>query len=318
MITPENKDISITRQCELVGLNRSSYYKSASSENSQNQTIMSRIEEIYTKHPYYGSRRIVVELRKYGLIVNRKRVSRLMNLMGIQGVAPGPSTSKPHPKSRKYPYLLKDIRLERANQAWSSDITYIPTVKGFMYLVAIIDNYSRSILSYELSNTMDTDFCVRALKKALLKYGTPEIFNTDQGSQFTSDEFTGILHENGIKISMDGKGRALDNILMERFWRNLKYEDIYLREYPDVLSLHVGIGRYINYYNRERPHQSLGYVPPAAKYLGIQPAAVSPMGDFNGEVALVSSGDSWGAQLLGTALTRENQKQEKISDFKIC
>jgi putative transposase len=227
---------------------------------------MRQIDAIYTRHPYYGSRRITAFLnRQEQYPCNRKRIQRLLRVMGIQGVAPGPPTSQPHPGHTLYPYLLQDVVIERANQVWSTDITFIPMPKGFMYLVAIIDWYSRYVLSWALSNTQDTLFCLEALGQALA-LNKPAIFNSDQGSQFTSQAFIQVLLEQGIQISMDGRGRALDNIFIERLWRTVKYEDIYLNNYSSVAELRAGLKQYFEFYNHQRLHQSLDYRTPAAVY----------------------------------------------------
>lgn len=229
---------------------------------------MRLIDEEYTRHPFYGSRKMCVYLAsKLNQLINRKRVQRLMRLMNIQGVAPGISTSKPHPEHTVYPYLLRGLTIDRPNQVWSTDITFIPMNNGFMYLVAIIDWYSRYVLSWSLSNTCDTLFCLDALEKALA-IGVPDIFNTDQGSQFTSHKFTDKLKASDIRISMDGRGRALDNIFIERLWRTVKYELIYMNDYETVASLHQALTDYMNFYNTERFHQSLDYQTPYAWYLG--------------------------------------------------
>jgi len=230
---------------------------------------MKLIDQLYTQYPFFGSRRITEHLKVQGHNINRKRVKRYMNIMGIQGVAPGPNTSRPHPEHKIYPYLLRDVPIERVNQVWSTDITYIPMPVGFMYLVAIIDWYSRYVLSWELSNTLDTDFCITALYRAFkgsrgqLK---PEIFNSDQGCQFTSLPFTDVLLSKGIRISMDGRGRARDNIFIERLWRTVKYENIYLNDYCSVTALYPGLTDYFRFYNDVRLHQSLAYKTPAALY----------------------------------------------------
>ena len=225
--------------------------------------MMRLIDEIYTRCPFYGSRRIAAQLtRDHGEPYNRKRIQRLMRIMGIRGVAPGPDTSKPHPENKIYPYLLRDLEIDKVNQVWSTDITYIPMTKGFMYLVAVIDWHSRYVLSWELSNTMDTTFCIDALEQAL-DLSTPTIFNTDQGAQFTSNAFTQVLLDKGIKISMDGRGRALDNIFVERLWRTVKYENIYMNEYKTVPELRSGLKHYFKFYNQERLHQSLDYKTPS-------------------------------------------------------
>jgi len=227
---------------------------------------MRLIDEEYTRHPFYGSRRIRQFLQQeLQQPINRKCVQRLMRTMGIQGIAPGPNTSKPHPQHKIYPYLLRGLSINRPNQVWSTDITFIPMLNGFMYLVAIIDWYSRFVLSWQLSNTMDTTFCLQALDGALT-INTPEIFNTDQGSQFTSHDFTDRLLANSIQISMDGRGRALDNIFVERLWRTVKYELIYLNEYQTVAQLHAALEQYFLFYNTQRFHQALNYQTPAKWY----------------------------------------------------
>jgi len=228
---------------------------------------MRMIDEIYTRCPFYGSRRITAQLNRdhYDETWNRKRVQRLMRLMGVRGVAPGPDTSKPHPENKIYPYLLRGVTINQVDHVWSTDITYIPMAKGFMYLVAVIDWYSRYVLSWTLSNTLDTTFCSDALEQALL-ISTPEIFNTDQGVQFTSQSFTQILLDKAIKISMDGRGRALDNIFVERLWRTVKYENIYMNDYQTVPELRHGLEQYFNFYNQARLHQSLGYQTPTEVY----------------------------------------------------
>ena len=228
---------------------------------------MRLIDEQYTRTPFYGSRRMTVFLRTEGQVVNRKRVQRLMRLMGLEGVAPGPHTSRAHLQHKVYPYLLREVVLERPNQVWSTDITYIPMRRGFMYLVAILDWYSRYVLAWELSNTLDTRFCLEALERAL-SGAHPEIFNSDQGVQFTSLAFTTRLEHHGIRISMDGRGRVFDNIFVERLWRTLKYEDIYLKDYVSVPELEAGLRSYFRFYNEERPHQALDYRTPAAVHLG--------------------------------------------------
>jgi putative transposase len=225
---------------------------------------MRRIDELHLKRPFYGSRLLSVTLRSEGREVNRKRVQRLMHLMGIESMAPKPKTSEPHPEHVVYPYLLRNLQISRPDQVWATDITYIPMRAGFVYLVAIMDWYSRRVLSWRLSNTLDSTFCVEALEEAIERFGQPEIFNTDQGAQFTADAFTRVLRERGIAISMDGKGRCLDNVFVERLWRSVKYEEVYLHAYGNVTEARAGIGRYLNFYNDERPHQALGYQTPAA------------------------------------------------------
>ncbi len=271
MMEPEEKRISVSRQCELLAMPRSSYYEGAwkpkaFEESELNRKLLLEIDRIYTAQPFYGSRRITKELCEQGYEVNRKRIQRLMRIMGIMGIAPGPMTSKPRPEARRWPYLLTGVKIERPNQVWSSDITYIPLAHGFMYLTAVVDWYSRKVLSWELSNSMESSFCVDALRKALQAYGKPEIFNTDQGSQFTSAAFTGVLESAGVSISMDGRGRALDNIFIERFWRNVKYEDVYLHGYSTPAELREGLSKYFDFYNNRRLHQALDYMTPFEAY----------------------------------------------------
>jgi putative transposase len=228
--------------------------------------LLHKLDEEYTRHPFYGTRRMTKYLCGCGYTVNRKRVQRLMQKLGLAGMAPGPNTSKPHPQHKLYPYLLRGVDIIRPNQVWSTDITYIRLLHGFVYLVAIVDWYSRKVLSWRLSNTMDAGFCVDCLEESIKNYGVPEIFNTDQGSQFTSDSFTGVLIKNGIAISMDGRGRALDNIFVERLWRTVKYEDVYLKKYENMPDLLLGLTHYFQFYNEERLHQSLGYTTPDVVY----------------------------------------------------
>jgi putative transposase len=232
----------------------------------QDLELLRLIDEQYTRRPFYGSRKMVTFLQTQGHLVNRKRVQRLMRVLGLAGMAPGPNTSRPQPQHKVYPYLLRGVAVTRPNQVWSTDITYIRLAHGFAYLVAVIDWYSRKVLSWRISNTMDTAFCVDCLEEALQRHGNPEIFNTDQGSQFTSDAFTGVLKSRGIAISMDGRGRALDNIFVERLWRSVKYEDVYLKGYRNAMELMLGLTEYFVFYNDERPHQSLGSRTPADVY----------------------------------------------------
>jgi putative transposase len=228
--------------------------------------LLAAIDTEYTRHPFYGSRKITVYLRGRGHRINRKRVQRLMGILGLAGMAPGPNTSRPHPQHMVYPYRLRGVVVTRPNHVWSTDITYLRLARGFVYLVAVIDWYSRKVLAWRLSNTLDHGFCVESLENAVQIYGIPEIFNTDQGCQFTSEAFTGVLKAHGIAISMDGRGRALDNIFVERLWRSVKYEDVYLRGYATVPELRVGLTEYFVFYNTERRHQSLNYVTPDEVY----------------------------------------------------
>lgn len=266
-VEPSHGEISVRRQCDLLGVNRSGLYYQPVGESEENLRLMRLIDEEYTRHPFYGSRRMTVWLGEQGHEVNRKRVSRLMEVMGIEALYPKPRLSQPGEGHKIYPYLLKGVEVTRVNQVWSTDITYIRMAEGFVYLVAIMDWFSRFVLSWALSVTMELDFCVEALKRALGR-GRPEIFNSDQGSQFTSEKFTGQLETRGIAISMDGRGRCFDNIFIERLWRSLKYEEIYLRDYGLVPEARAGIGNWFRFYNQQRPHQSLGYRTPAKLYLG--------------------------------------------------
>lgn len=263
--------ICLTKQCSLAGVSRAAIYEKK--KRFQNEKVdavelklLNLIDAEYTRHPFYGSRRMVIFLKNYGHDVNRKRVQRLMQTLGLAGMAPGPNTSKKHPQNKIYPYLLRGCNIIRPNQVWSTDITYIRLEHGFVYLVAIIDWYSRKVLSWQVSNTMDTVFCVECLEDAIKIYGKPEIFNTDQGSQFTSDAFTKVLKDNRITISMDGRGRALDNIFVERLWRTVKYEDVYLNKYSNIPELLLGLAQYFIFYNTERPHQSLQNKTPNTVY----------------------------------------------------
>jgi len=256
------------RQCELTSLARSTLYYEPVGDSAEDLKLMRWIDEQYTRTPFYGSRRMVVELKDQGWNVNRKRVQRLMQRMGLEAIYPKPRLSDPAPGHRIYPYLLRNVKIERPNQVWSTDITYVRLRGGFVYLVAILDWYSRYVLAWEVSTTLDTSFCLSALDWALRK-GKPEIFNSDQGAQFTSADFTGRLKDEGIQISMDGRGRALDNVFVERLWRSVKWEEIYLKDYNSVPDAIDNLGVYFPFYNFHRPHQSLGNQTPAAVYFGI-------------------------------------------------
>jgi len=227
---------------------------------------MRRLDELHLQYPFYGSRTLAKALKAEGHDVNRKRVQRLMRVMGLESTAPKPNTSKPSPEHAKYPYLLRNLKVSRVNQVWASDITYIPMAHGFIYLVAIIDWCSRRVLAWRVSTSLESNFCVEALEEALARYGCPEIFNTDQGSQFTSEDFINVLLAHGIQISMDGKGRWLDNVFIERLWRSLKYEEVYLHAYDTVAAAREGIARYFDFFNNARPHMALGYQTPASFY----------------------------------------------------
>ena len=258
--------LPVKRQCELLKVNRSSYYYQAVPVSDNDLIVMKLIDELHLKRPTLGSRSMVDRLKDKGHEVNRKRVQRLMHLMGIEAIYPKPKTSMANKQHKVYPYLLKDVKIERANQVWVTDITYIPMHRGYCYLIAIMDLYSRKILSWRLSNTMDTRFCTAALKEALSKYPKPDIFNTDQGAQFTSNDFTSILKAYDIQISMDGKGRWIDNVFIERFWRSLKYEEVYLRAYENLRQARNCIGDYITDYNQCRRHSSLNRQTPQTVY----------------------------------------------------
>jgi len=259
--------LSVSAQCELLGLSRSSYYYEPATASAENLALMALLDREYTAHPFRGSRGMTAWLRREGHAVNRKRVQRLLRLMGLEAVYPKPRLSAGGVGHKVYPYLLRNVMIERVNQVWSTDITYIPMPNGFMYLTAVMDWHSRYVLSWRLSNTLDVEFCLEALDESL-RQGCPEVFNTDQGVQFTSASFTRRLESAGAKVSMDGKGRCLDNVFVERLWRSVKYEDIYLRCYEVVPELHGGLGRYFSFYNEERPHQSLEYRTPALVYQG--------------------------------------------------
>lgn len=265
LVEPEHA-LSITRQCELLGLPRSSYSYQPARESEENLRLMRQIDELYLERPFLGSRQMVEALaRTYQVQVNRKRVQRLMRVMGLRSVLPQPGSSAPGPEHKVYPYLLREMKLERVDQVWSPDITYIPVQGGWFYMVAIKDWYSRKILSWELSNSMEVQFCLEALERAL-EGARPEVFNSDQGAQFTSPRFTQRLEQEGVKISMNGKGRCLDNVWIERFWRSLKYEEVYLKEYLDGVEAWRGIHNYVEYFNSQRAHQGLGGATPAEVY----------------------------------------------------
>jgi putative transposase len=257
--------VSVRRQCELLGLNRSSLYYQPAPETVQNLRLMRLIDQEYTAHPFYGSRRMTAWLQSQGEAVNRKRVRRLLRLMGLEAIYPKPRLSAAGRGHRVYPYLLRGVAVERPDQVWSADITYVPLAAGFMYLAATIDWYSRYVVAWRLSNTLDGSFCLDMLDEALGR-GRPEVFNTDQGVQFTAEAFTGRLGTAGVAVSMDGRGRCLDNVFVERLWRSVKYEDVYLRSYEAVPELERGLRHYFGFYNHERLHQALGYRTPAEVY----------------------------------------------------
>jgi len=259
-------ELSIRRQCELLGVNRAGLYYRPVGESEENLLLMRLLDEQYTRTPFYGSRKMTEWLETQGHVVNRKRISRLMEVLGIEAVYPKPKLSQPGEGHKIYPYLLRGLKVERVNQVWSTDITYIRMAQGFVYLVAVMDWFSRYVLSWSLSLTMEIDFCLEALKKAFRR-GQPEIFNSDQGSQFTCEKFTAALEAKQIAVSMDGRGRCMDNIFIERLWRSLKYEEVYLKDYESVTEARAGIERYFRFYNHERLHQSLNYRTPAAIHL---------------------------------------------------
>lgn len=267
MIEHAHPRLSVSRQCDLLGLSRSSLYYRSVCDTGEDNFLMRLIDEQYTRTPFFGVRRMVDRLRKRGFNIGPKRVRRLMREMGIEAIYPKPRTSKPAPNHRIYPYLLRDVKVECPDHVWSTDITYIRMTPGFAYLVAIMDWFSRYVLSWRLSITLESDFCVEALDQALMNGARPTIFNSDQGSQFTSDNFTGLLQNNGILISMDGRGRAFDNIFVERLWRTVKYEEVYLKDYRSVPEARESLNAYFQFYNTERPHQSLGYATPQAVYM---------------------------------------------------
>jgi len=265
-IRRDHPDLSLSRQCRLLSIGRSSFYYAPKGESPENLALMRCIDELFLKYPFYGSRQMARQLRREGIRVGRHRVRRLMRLMGLEAIYQAPRTSAPHPAHRVYPYLLKGMAIDRPNQVWCADITYIPVRRGFLYLVAVMDWATRHVLAWRLSNTMDGRFCVEALTDALARYGRPEIFNTDQGSQFTSLDFTGALRDAGVAISMDGRGRCMDNVFIERLWRSLKYEAVYLHDMTDGFKAEQVIGEWIDFYNTERPHSALAGRTPAEAY----------------------------------------------------
>lgn len=267
MIKKKSQKMSITHKCEALGISTSTYYgRKSCGESNYNKSLMKRIDEIHTESPFYGSRRITQELKTEGHEVNRKRIQRLMNVMNIQCIFPGPKTTVMDSSHQKFSYLLRGMTIDRPNQVWSTDITYIQMHSGYLYLCAVMDWYSRKVISWDISNTMTSDFCVKVLKKALKTGRKPEIFNTDQGSQFTSNDFIKVLEDNEIKISMDGRGRALDNVYIERLWRSVKYENVFLYSYNSGKELREGLDNYFDFYNNKRLHQSLNYQKPVEVY----------------------------------------------------
>ncbi len=265
MIKP-NADLSISRQSQLLSVSRSSLYYRPRPDSAEEIDLLKRLDEIFTENPMYGSRRMQVALERAGVRVGRRRIRRLMRKLGLWAVTPRPDTSRPHPEHKIYPYLLRDLVIERPNQVWATDITYIPMRRGFLYLVAILDWATRKVLAWRLSNTLTSDFCVAALKEALARHGKPEIFNTDQGSQFTSRDFTDVLKAHAIQISMDGRGRCHDNIFVERLWWTVKHEWVYLRPAANGIEQHRSLSAFFDWYNRRRPHQSLAWKTPDEAY----------------------------------------------------
>jgi putative transposase len=266
MIEPEHPRLSVVRQCELVSISRSGFYYQPAGETPLNLALMRLIDEQFLATPWYGSRQMARHLRREGYTVGRKRVRRLMAKMGLEPIYRRPRTTTPQPEHRIYPYLLREMVIDRANQVWCADITYIPMRRGFLYLVAVMDWSTRKVLSWRVSNTMDVEFCIEALEEALARFGRPDIFNTDQGSQFTSPRFTGVLQQAGVGISMDGRGRWVDNVFIERLWRSLKYECIYLHAFETGSELRVGLTLWIGYYNARRPHSTLAGCTPDEAY----------------------------------------------------
>ena len=271
MIDPNHRRLSIVRQCELVVISRSSFYYEGKGETFLNLELMRLMDEEFLENPYYGSRQMTRYLRRQGYCVSRKRIRRLMRKMGLTPIYQKPRTSEPHPEHRIYPYLLRNVPIDRPDHVWCADVTYIPMRRGFLYLVAIMDWASRRVLAWRLSNSLDASFCVEALEEALRRFGPPQIFNTDQGSQFTSLDFTQVLKDAGVKISMDGKGRWMDNIFIERLWRSLKYECIYLYAFETGSETRSGLTSWVDKYNHHRPHSSLGGRTPDEAYRGIGP-----------------------------------------------
>lgn len=265
MINPADKRLSVNRQCELLGLRRSSYYYQPQGEGEYNLKLMRLLDKQYTRTPFYGSRRMREWLRRQGHPVSRERIRRLMRLMGLEAIYPKRRLSRPGSEFQRFPYLLRGLRIDRPDQVWATDITYIRLRRGFVYLVAVMDWFSRYVVAWEVSLTMEADFCITALRRALAGR-KPEIFNSDQGSQFTSVGFTEVLESAGVCISMDGRGRVFDNIMVERLWRSVKYEEVYLKDYATPREARLNLGSYFTFYNEERPHQSLGYATPWEVY----------------------------------------------------
>jgi putative transposase len=309
LLQRDHEGLSIRRQCQLLGVARSSVYRPPRPANDNDLELMRRIDQLFTAWPFLGSRRMTAMLNGEGCRINRKRVQRLMRKMGIAALGPKPRTTKPAPGHKIFPYLLRHMVIDRPNQVWAADITYVPIGQGFLYLVAIIDWASRAVLAWRLSNTMDTSFCVSALEEALARFGRPEIFNTDQGSQFSSAAFTGTLAATGVRISMDGRGRWMDNVFIERLWRSLKYEDIYLKGYSDGHEAKAGIARWIEFYNFQRPHQALeNRVPMAVWRAGVTGA----LGEEAVDMTLLAS-EKLGQRCALPTSPQSQQQQARVA-----
>jgi putative transposase len=275
MIEPDHRALSVSRQCELLGLSRASYYHRPQPKRTEDLRLMRLIDETYLAFPFFGSRQMARWLRRQGECINRKRVQRLMRVMGLEAIYQKPNLSRAQAGHRIYPYLLRKLAVTRPNQVWATDITYEPVHGGYAYLCAVIDWHTRYVLAWELSNTLDASFCARAVQRAIAAHGTPEILNSDQGCQFTSEEFTAPLLARGIKLSMDGKGRCLDNVFVERLWRTVKYEEVYLKSYVSLVDAHAQIDRFFSFYNERRPHSSLNDATPSEVYHGTTSVAVN-------------------------------------------
>jgi putative transposase len=266
MLQPGHEELSVRQQCALLHLSRSNLYYKPVEVAAEELALMRHIDKLYLEHPYYGSRRMTVVLQQEGLLINRKRVQRLMRLMGLEGMAPGPRTSRPHIEHPRFSYLLRNLAIVRPDQVWASDITYVLLERGWAYLVVVMDWFSRAVLAWRLSNTLSVEFCLEALQEDLGQWGPPELFNTDQGAQFTAIEWVAVLLAHEVRVRMDGKGRWMDNVFVERLWRSLKYEAVYPRAYANVHEAWAGVSRWLHFYNHQRPHQALGYQTPMHVY----------------------------------------------------
>ena len=289
MVDREHPSLSMTRQCALLGVSRSGLYYRSRGTSEEDLALMQAMDRQYLETPFFGSRRMRVWLERQGMVVGRKRVQRLMRIMGLRAIYRGPGTSRPAPEHRVFPYLLRNVQITQPNQVWAADITYLPMARGFLYLVAIMDWHSRYVVSWRLSNTLEADFCIEVLQEALGQ-GQPKVFNTDQGSRFTSGGFIHVLQDHGVKISMDGKGRYRDNIFVERLWRTVKYEEVYLKAYTSASEARRELGAYFRFYNNQRPHQALGYRTPAEVFHQVRnaPAEESKVTEVPPEQVLVS------------------------------